>query len=116
MNTVISFKQMDASPALKEFIEEKSLTLKKYFRGKISVTWNLSKERETRIAHCHLVGNQMDYFGEGVAVEFRDSINEALEKIERQLRKHKEIVKDHLHKNANVNINGNDQNEGDDQG
>jgi putative sigma-54 modulation protein len=100
MNLNISFKHMDTSESLKEFIQEKTEVLKKYFDGRITVTWNLSTENQTRVAHCHLVGNNMDYFGEGNTEEFKASIDSALDKIETQIRKHKEIVKDHLHKNG----------------
>jgi len=98
MNLSISFKHMEPSDHLKEFIQEKSETLNKYFNGKISATWNLSIEKQSRIAHCHIVGNRMDYFGEASSEDFKASIDMALEKIEKQVRKHKEIVKDHLHK------------------
>ena len=99
MNLQISFKHIEADELTKEFIEEKSQTLSRYFQGKIHVTWTLSAVKIERIAHCHLVGNSMDYFGEGSTEDFKSSISLALEKIEKQLRKHKEIVKDHLHKN-----------------
>src|SRR4051812_25700265 len=102
MNTTISFKQVDPSDALKQFIEGKSVSLEKYFNGKISITWIISSERQNRIAHCHLVGNQMDYFGEGITDDFKASVDLALEKIEKQLRKHKEIVTGHKNGNGYV--------------
>ena len=100
MNVNISFKHMDSSDTLKDFIQEKSESLKKYFDGKVSITWNLSMEKLNRVAHCHLIGNHMDYFGEGATEDFKASIDDAFEKIEKQLRKHKEIVKDHLHRHG----------------
>lgn len=96
----ISFKHMDTSEALKAYTEEKSERLKKYFNGKVHLTWNFSLENQERVAHCRLVGNHMDYFGEAASGDFHASIDQALDKIEKQIRKHKEIVKDHLHKNA----------------
>ena len=92
-----SFKQMDPSDSLREYTQEKSLKLTKYFHGKSHVTWTFSIEKLNRIVHCHLVGNHMDYFGEAMSEDFHTSIDSALEKIEKQIRKHKEIVKDHLH-------------------
>ena len=97
----LSFKNIDSSPALKTYTTEKSEKLKKYFHGQIHVTWTFSIESQDRIAHCHLVGNHMDYFGEAAAQDLYASVDLAIDKIERQLRKHKEIVKDHLHKNGN---------------
>jgi putative sigma-54 modulation protein len=98
MKLVISFKNIDASKALTSFIQDKSESLAKYFKGRITATWIISAEKLNRVAHCHLVGNSMDYFGEGVTDDFRASVDVALEKIETQVRKHKEIVKDHLHR------------------
>jgi putative sigma-54 modulation protein len=92
-----SFKQMRSSDSIRAYAEEKSEKLKKYFNGKITVTWNFRMERELRLAHCHLTGNSMDYFGEAETEELRASIDLVVDKIEKQLRKHKEIVKDHLH-------------------
>ncbi|MEK6705833.1 MAG: ribosome-associated translation inhibitor RaiA [Bdellovibrionota bacterium] len=103
MNLQISFKHVDTSDALRTYTAEKCQTLKKYFEGKISVTWNFSIERMKKVAHCHLVGNRMDYFGEAETDDFHASIDQALEKIERQVRKHKEITKDRLHKTARNN-------------
>jgi putative sigma-54 modulation protein len=106
MNLNISFKHISSSDALKEFIREKSETLSRYFQGQISVTWNLDIERQNKVAHCHLVGNQMDYFGEGVTEDFKASVDVALAKIEKQIRKHKEIRKNHLHRNSSASGTG----------
>ncbi len=100
MNLVISFKNVDTSDSLKSFIEDKSQTLKKYFDGKISANWTISTEKQNRIAHCRIKGNGMDYFGEGVTEDFKASVDVALDKIETQIRKHKEVVKNHLHRNG----------------
>ena len=100
MTLSMSFKHMDPSQAIKTYAKEKSEKLAKYFHGKISVTWNFSAEKQARVAHCHLVGNNMDYFGHAETSDLRASIDQAIEKLEKQLRKHKEIVRDHLHKNG----------------
>lgn len=93
-----AFKNIDSSEALQAYTTEKSEKLNKYFNGKVHMTWNFKVEHDDRVAHCHLVGNNMDYFGEAQSQDFHASVDLALDKIEKQLRKHKEIVKDHLHK------------------
>jgi putative sigma-54 modulation protein len=94
----VSFKQLDSSEAFRDFVKEKSGTLGKYFDGRITVTWNFHKEREDFIAHCHLVGNGMDYFGEAAATDIHGSVDLVLDKVEKQIRRHKEILKDHHHR------------------
>lgn len=95
MNINVSFKHMEPTDYLRKFIEEKTGTLKRYFDGQISVTWNLSMEKQNRIAHCHAVGNHMDFFGESTTEDFKASIEQAVDRIEKQIRKHKEVVTTH---------------------
>lgn len=112
MKLNISFKHVDPSDALKSVIEEKSESLKKFFDGRITVDWVISKENINRIVHCHLVGNGMNYFGEGSTSDFRASVDQAFDKIETQLRKHKEIVTSHHgHGHANRATDHHDQSE-----
>lgn len=94
----IRLKNLELTETTKGQVNTHSEKLAKYFDGRIHITWNFEQERGIFIAHCHLVGNHMDYFGEGRADTFLASVDLALEKIERQLRKHKEIVTDHLHR------------------
>jgi putative sigma-54 modulation protein len=97
MQINISFKHMDASEAVRSYAIEQTKKLEKYFRGRTSVAWNFVVEKQNQVAHCHLVGNNMDYFGEGSTQDMYASIDVAIDRIEKQLRKHKEIVKGHLH-------------------
>ncbi len=89
---------MNPSDSLRTFIETQSEGLSKYFDGKITLTWVLSHEKLNHIAHCHLFGDHMDYHGEASTQDFKASIDLVFDKLEAQIRKHKEIVKNHLHK------------------
>ncbi len=100
MNLNVAFKQMGPSDAIKFYVREKCERLENYFKGKINVSWNFAVTKEGHSAHCHLVGDHMDYFGEEVTHDLHLSIDRVIDKIERQLRKHKEIVRDHLHKHG----------------
>ncbi len=100
MNVQITFKHMQNKPDIKAYAEEKSEKLKKYFNGKVHLTWTFDHLAEGMVAHCHLVGNHIDFFGEATTEDLRASIDGTIDKIERQIRKKKEIVKDHLHKHA----------------
>lgn len=99
MNLNMSFKHMTASDAIKHYTREKCQKLAKYFRGKISLNWNFVVEKKNQIAHCHLVGKDIDYFGEASTEDLHASIDLVIAKIEKQVRRRKEIVKDHLHRN-----------------
>jgi putative sigma-54 modulation protein len=97
MNLTITFKQGISDDRLREHIEERSKTFQRYFQGNLSLTWTLSAEKQTRGAHCHLVGQRMDYFGEAEGETFLVAVHQVLDKLEKQVRKHKERVKNHLH-------------------
>lgn len=98
MNLKTSFKHVEPTESLKNYITDKSSRLNKFFDGRISVSWNITFENQAAIAHCHVVGNNMDYFGEGQAPNFFAAVDFVIDKIERQVRKHKEQVRDHIHK------------------
>lgn len=95
MEIKFAFKHMDSSDAIKYYVTEKCERLKKYFNGRISMDWNFEVDKQNHIAHVHLVGNHMDFFGEATTHEMHASVDAALDKIERQIKKKKEIVKDH---------------------
>jgi putative sigma-54 modulation protein len=97
MNIHITFKNMNPSNSLRSFIEEQSQGLSKYFNGKITLTWVLSHEKLDHIAHCHLIGDHMDYYGESSTQDFKASIDLVFDRLEKQIKKHKEIVKNHHH-------------------
>ena len=96
MNLQISFRHMESSPNLRSTIEEKCERFSKYFHGNFSMTWTLETDRHACVVHCHMVGNHMDYFAEARTEAFLDSIDQVVAKVEKQLRKHKEVVK-HAH-------------------
>ncbi len=94
MQIDMSFKHMDSTEAIKSHATEKSEKLTKYFDGKMHATWNFSVEKLEHIAHLHLVGNHIDQFCEVRTDNLYASIDEAVHKMEKQLRKLKEIVTD----------------------
>ena len=95
MNLQVSFKHMESSDALREYVEEKASKFKKYFDGKVHVTWTVGKEHGEFTSHCHLLGNHIDFFGEGSATDAFASVDLAIDKIDRKLKKHKEVVTNH---------------------
>ena len=95
MQLDVSFRHFAPDESLKTFVQDKSETLKKYFQGNIHLTWILTQEKLGANAHCHLLGNNMDYFGEASNHSFMTAIEEALHRVETQVRKKKEMVRDH---------------------
>lgn len=103
MNLEFTFKHMKSSEHIKEYTTEKSDKLKKYFQGRLHLVWSFTTSgKEGHIAHCHLLGDHMDYFVESTEDNMYAAIDHCVSRLERQVRKHKEIVKDKIHRERNI--------------
>ena len=86
MEIQMSFKHMLPSEAVKTHTRDRSEKLKKYFDGKISLNWNFLVDHSGHVAHCHLIGNHMDFFAEAATEHMTSSIDQAINKLETQIR------------------------------
>jgi putative sigma-54 modulation protein len=98
----LSFKHLEPTEALKNYAREKTGRLEKYFQGRIHVEWHFTSERQNTVARCHLRGNHMDYMADAATPDSYASIDLAVDRIEKQLKKHKEMVKHRLHRHDRV--------------
>lgn len=80
---------------IRSFLNEKTGKLTKFFQGRTSAKWIIAYENDEHVAHLHVVGTAGEYFGEARHHNILSSIEEAVDRVERQLKKHKEIIKDH---------------------
>jgi putative sigma-54 modulation protein len=99
MNIHMAFRQMDATDALKTHINEKSEKLRKFLNGQVECMWTCFVDGDRHVAELHVQGPHIDHFAQARTPDLYQSIDEVVDKVEKQLRKHKEIVKDHLHRN-----------------
>lgn len=98
MKIDMTFRQMDATEALKNHVNQQSERLKKFVPEQTELTWVLFVEADTHVAELRAHGPHIDYFAEAGTPDMYQSIDDAAEKVEKQLRKHKEMLKDHLHR------------------
>lgn len=99
MQIHMTFKNMDATEALKSHAEAKSERLKKFLPESTDFEWIFFVEADNHVADLRVVGPHIDYFAQAKTSDMYQSIDDVVDKLEKQLRKHKEIVKDHLHRN-----------------
>ena len=83
---------------IKEFLEDKTGKLQKFVQGHFHARWNIVYEADEHEAHLHITGSNVDQIGKARNHNLLTAIEEAVDKVERQLTKHKEIVKDHKNK------------------
>lgn len=98
MNIHMTFKQMDATEALKSHAADRTERLKKFVGSQTEFLWVFFIEAENHVADLRVQGPHIDFFAQAKSNDMYQSIDDVTDKIERQLRKNKEIVKDHLHR------------------
>ena len=100
MRFQFSFRHMDASPALQEYAESKLRhQIEKFASKPIEAHVTFSVDRHLHTAHLSLVGG--DGFSVQVDHECEDmygSVDRLMDKLQVQLKKRKEILKDHKQK------------------
>lgn len=101
MQVIVSFRHMDSSEALKEYAIEKSDRLLKYLQEPIEVHWVLSVEKIRHAADATVVANGVKIKANEETKDSYSAVDMVIDKLEKQLRKHKEKVKDH-HKTEGI--------------
>jgi|GEM_PF-6264143 len=81
--------------SVKEFLEEKTGKLERYVHGHFHARWNISYEKDEHEAHLHITANNVDMVGKARHHIILTAIEDAIDKVERQLNKHREQVQDH---------------------
>ena len=96
MKVTTSYKHLESTEAIEEITAKKSSKLEKYFSGRINLKWNFAVEKEGHVAHCHLIGPaHIEFFAEAVTQSLYSGIDEVIAKLEKQIKRKKEILKNH---------------------
>ena len=102
MKIHMTFKHMDATESLKRHVNEKSERFKKFITESVECTWICFLEADVHVAEVRVHGPHIDFFAQAKTSDLYQSIDDTVEKMEKQLRKHKEIVKDHHHRDTRM--------------
>lgn len=95
MEPTFTFRNLDASDNIKDHAREKILKLDKYLQKPIAAHFILSVDRHHHKAEITLVDMGKEYVGIETSTDMMASIDNAVHKIEAQLRKTKEKLKNH---------------------
>lgn len=107
MQITVTFRHMDAVEDFKKYSEEKLDRVNKYIDRPIEANIVLSVEKHRNIADISLVADRTVINGKEETDNMYSSIDLAVDKIERQLRKHKERLKNRKTINSNLkNLSG----------
>lgn len=95
MEINITFRHSDPSPALKTHIQEKMDKLAKYFIKPTMAHITLNVEGARHHAEISISENHGYFTAQEMTHDMYISVDRAIEKIERQLKKYKEKIKNH---------------------
>jgi putative sigma-54 modulation protein len=95
MHVNVTFRHIGSSDSLKRYAEEKTERLAKYLIEPIEVHWVLSVEKIRHIADATVTANGVTIKGQEATGDLYSAIDKVLNKLEKQVRRHKEKVKNH---------------------
>ncbi|MCK4546260.1 MAG: ribosome-associated translation inhibitor RaiA, partial [Candidatus Eisenbacteria sp.] len=95
MQITTTARHFELTPALKDHIEERLSKLTKYFDQLIRSHVTLSVQKHEHMAEISLHGSNVDLNGRGKSEDMYVSVDLAVDKLERQLRKFKEKIRIH---------------------
>ncbi|MCB1214252.1 MAG: ribosome-associated translation inhibitor RaiA [Deltaproteobacteria bacterium] len=95
MNVHVTFRHLASSQSLREHVIEKLDKFKKYLHDPIDVNVVLSVEKIRQIAEINLHAKDFQAHAIEESPDMYSSIDLVINKMEQQLRKHKDKIKDH---------------------
>ncbi|MDH5581190.1 MAG: ribosome-associated translation inhibitor RaiA [Bdellovibrionales bacterium] len=98
MNINISFRHMESSPAIEEKIHEKCGRLNKFFNGDASIEWVCSVEKDNHISEVNAKVAHHNFHAHSELDSLYKTIDEAVEKLERQMEKEDDKQKEKIHR------------------
>ena len=107
MQITVTFRHMDPTERLRTYVEEKVAKVKKYIDKPIEASVVLAVEKHRHIAEISLTADRTVINGKEETDNMYSSIDLVMDKIDRQLRRHKERMKKHKATDTNLkNLSG----------
>lgn len=95
MQVSVTFKHLEPTDAIRSYAEGKVAKTKKYLDNPVDANVVLSVEKFRHIAEINLMVNGLAVSATDSTEDMYSSIDNVMDKIERQLRRHKERIKRH---------------------
>lgn len=100
MQVDITGRQIDVTPALREFAEDKLRKLTKLLDGPLEAHVVLAIEKHRHLAEIQVKSRHGVFSGACESGDLYASIGDVAEKLERQALKHKQKLRDHKHRQS----------------
>ena len=95
MQTSVTFKNIDPSENLKSYVGEKLDRFDKYLYNPAEANVVLSVEKFRHMAEINIIGDRLNIYGKEVTGDMYSAIDIALDKLEKQIKKNKEKIRQH---------------------
>lgn len=92
MNIAITFRQLEASEAVKQYAHEKVSKLQKFLRKPLSAQVTLSLDKLQHVADVHVHAGSEHFHGSERSEDMYASIDKVIDKLDRQIRGSKGAV------------------------
>lgn len=101
MKVTISFQNIEHTPSLDSRINEKSEKLKKWLEGKSHLKWNCYIKDNHHYAEVDMVGPRCEFHATAKSDNLYKCIDLVINKLEKQISKKTDKVKNKLHRKGN---------------
>lgn len=98
MNLKTAYRHLESTPSIEDKIQQKAKKLKKYFNGKIDVDWTCSVESGLHCSEVKVSGDSFSFHASSEDANLYHTFDNVLTKLEKQLQKKKDQMKDKLHR------------------
>ena len=95
MNVSYTGRHIEIDGEMKDYIEKRLKKVKFYFQQIIQVNIIMEKERENMIVEIKVTANHDVYFAKHASTEWKEAVDFATDKIENEVKKKKDKIKDH---------------------
>lgn len=94
MKISVTFRNTEGETYFRGYVDERLKKLKKYLDNPVEVHVVLSVEKFRNVAEINMSDNGLTFIAKEEAKDMTMAIDEAVEKIERQLKKHRERIRE----------------------
>ena len=98
MKMTMSFKNVKNSSRLERVVTEKTKRMAKFFEGQTSIAWSFSKSDGGVVIDVKMSGPSFHYHAHSRTDNLYKGIDATITKIERQVKKKKEKIKNRMHR------------------
>jgi putative sigma-54 modulation protein len=93
----ISYRHLESTESIKAKIEEKADHLKKYFKGHVNIDWVCSVDGDKHSSEVNVHAGKNHFHSHSEDNCLYKTLDIALNKIEKQIRKKNNMLKDKIH-------------------